>query len=595
MPGPKLRVNLGWDEGDFDRVKYGMLKNFTAPPLKGDERNNTHLILLPGPKVNDTYFKVLSNWNCSFSFCGNLCLSCKFLGADHPIAKKRLFILGDQFIPPCIGKRTDCVPVLRVENGSFAHLRAALEAQRMHGFCPQDGAIFAVSLQAELARAGNESFWINFEEFKEWVSATFKATVMPFMTPYPNSTHIAYRTRFQQFLCELRLRWMGDLHGGIDWTYGLWRPLVELYIEEKVKFDLVPVPPVLVKEKTPLAVECEDKAWGGFELDFSEFVPLYLEKKFIPKLLKLIESSAPTSLGFLSPSPQALEKGYEWDEEGSFNPSQPSIHLFGSSILRDTSVQLQSLCEKKAVNITSSCLGGKFEKVLDAFPIPEQCHKDDVIVLHSVGNMSLHLKDYKKEGQNFHPVQPRFLNDTEVEALINSLISHLNVIRKSYKGRVVVVGPLPRYLNACCDDEEHQFVEGPIFSDILQYYILLNRFIAIHMKLRAHDFDFCTYHEVFADPFGPNNLKDGVHLIEAAKQEFGAFLAEIESWTQKPFVSLTSANPSFSTWAEAMVARFPWADEPEHSQVEDNLDINESMEAAAKLIQNLDTVTLSSP
>ena len=119
----------------------------------------------------------------------------------------------------------------------------------MHGFCPQDGAIFAVSLQAELARAGNESFWINFEEFKEWVSATFKATVMPFMTPYPNSTHIAYRTRFQQFLCELRLRWMGDLHGGIDWTYGLWRPLVELFIEEKVKFDVVPVPPVLVKER----------------------------------------------------------------------------------------------------------------------------------------------------------------------------------------------------------------------------------------------------------------------------------------------------------------------------------------------------------
>ena len=159
---------------------------YAAPPLCSDPRSSTSSVTIPGKLSGDKFFVSLENFGLYASFLGNDCRACNFLGSSHSIAPKKIMIMGDEFLPPVVGSKTDCLPVLKVASGGgFEHLRVALEAQVMHGLKPREGMIMAVSLQTYLARVGSELFWTQFDEFSKWASETFSAIVMPFLTPFP--------------------------------------------------------------------------------------------------------------------------------------------------------------------------------------------------------------------------------------------------------------------------------------------------------------------------------------------------------------------------------------------------------------------------
>ena len=239
-----------------------------------------------------------------------------------------------------------------------------------------------------------------------------------------------------------------------------------------------------------------------------------------------------------------------------FNAGHPTIHLFGTSILREVGPVLQELTEKRAVNVVSSCAGGSITKAFEQFPVPSDSHKDDTLVLHCLGNPSISLSKYDKVEDSYHPVNPAMLNDDGVENVMDFLKDTLKWIRRNYSGRIVVVGPMPRYLEKCCDLNSHQFPNHPIFSSTLEYYHMLNLFISKSHELRsAYDFDFCAFHDIFSEPFGPHFLRDSVHLFEDRTGEYAGFLSNIVDWKPRKVKPLVAAN-SFLTWSEMTFSNF---------------------------------------
>ena len=427
----------------------------------------------------------------------------------------------------------------------------------MHGLKPREGMIMAVSLQTYLARVGSELFWSEFDDFSKWASETFKATVMPFLTPFPKNIPAKCLVRFQQMLTELRARWKGDFVGGLNWQYGLWEPLANVMKLNEVGEAPADVPPIVLKHFGNRVVECEQSVYLGFEGDFSNGTPGVLEREFVSKLLDFIVKTAPPSFGIVKPAISALDGGFRGVGGGVINRDRPTTYLFGTSILREVAPIASELCDKNGVNIVQACAGGSVSKAFERHPIPSVKVKGDTLVLHCLGNPSLSMVRFDKcEEEKYHPVKPVLLDDNGVDNVISYLMDTLEWVRREFKGRLIVVGPMPRYLAECCSNPDHHFVNHPVFETTLEYFNMLNAFIAQNHNLRSSfDFEFASYGDIFSEPFNASFLKDNVHLNTSCNQEYAVFISNLDSWKQKPYKTLL-ASKSFLTWSEATFDQF---------------------------------------
>ena len=432
----------------------------------------------------------------------------------------------------------------------------------MHGFRPQEGLVMAVSLQRHIARVGNDLFWVEFDEFSKWASETFGCHVMPFLTPYPKGIPVSILGRFQQMLTELRARWLGDFQGGLDWSYALWSPFADLLKVSQVKEAPANVAPIILKGKGNKVIECEQSVWEGFEGSFGNGLPGEIEKFFFERLLDVIVKSAPPSLGIVRPDLESLDRGFRGEGGSVINLGHPTLFLFGTSILRDAGPALADLTEKRDMNVISSCAGGSMTKVFEQYPIPIAKHKDDTLILHCLGNPSVSLLKFDKVNDTYHPHKPNLLNDSGVENVVQFLSDTLTWVTKSFKGRVIVVGPMPRYLDSCCENPDHQFPDHTLFTSTMEYYLLLNTFLAKHPDLRSKfEFDFCTYNDIFSEPFDSSFLCDSVHLVKDRSDEYAGFLCNIIDWKPKSSKNL-SVSTSFLTWSESVIDQFHRVNKP---------------------------------
>ena len=90
----------------------------------------------------------------------------------------------------------------------------------------------------------------------------------------------------------------------------------------------------------------------------------------------------------------------------------------------------------------------------------------------------------------------------------------------------------------------------------MEYYHMLNIFLSKHSELRsAHDFDFCSFNDIFSEPFNASFLRDSVHLVEDRTGEYAGFLSNIVDWKPRKVRTLVAAN-SFLTWTEMIMNNF---------------------------------------
>ena len=131
--------------------------------------------------------------------------------------------------------------------------------------------------------------------------------------------------------------------------------------------------------------------------------------------------------------------------------------------------------------------------------MPKQANKGDMVLLHFLGNVSLRNDSFYYDKGAWHYELPDILSDEVIDVVIEGIIRASIQIRKSFKGSIKLIGPMPRLLVKCCSEKSHAFPKDIPFKSVLEYYNALNIFLAIHPKLQCYEVEFIPYQLIFSD------------------------------------------------------------------------------------------------
>ena len=550
---PPLNSLLG-DESEIPNFSFTQPLKEQVPSLEQDPRSKKCAISYPKDIKTHTLFSELANWKIDSSFIGCYCYICKLLNSEHKMLAKKLICLADQYFPPQIGAKSDCVPVIRIEDGNFEAIKSALKSQKAAGFKPGAEAVYLVGLTAHLAKVGAGLYWKEFDLFAKWLKDSSGGIAVPFICPVskdlPKLTHI----NLHQGLTVMRARYVCQNSGTQVWQYSLWKPYWNL-LNKAAEFETVVVPPVYIEaEDMPTrVVNCSTKVWIGMDGDFSKTVPKKIEKLFISELFKELRKAVPPSLNIGIPAQQSIICGTaeaSWQPRGQ-DGSIPNMYMYGNSILRDTAPVLANLMEVELAGFDATLTsGGKpILEMLEYRPVPKLANSGDMVVLHFIGNVSLRSDTFFFSEGAWHYELPDILSDDLVDLVIEGIIRVSITIRKTFKGSIKLIGPMPRLLTRCCDDKKHALPRDIPFKSVLDYYKALNIFLAIHPKLQCYEVEFIPYQLIF-DQFDESYLADGLHLTDERNDEFARFLFNLQDWKKITYKVLADADTPFHKWAK---------------------------------------------
>ena len=556
IPNAPRNISIA-DTSDMPAVNFMPEVTENIPKLIKDIRAEKSAVNLPKDLKAHPEFEQLANWKCDMTLKGCRCWSCRLLNSDHKLANNKIIFLSDQYFPAQVGEKAECVPVIRVEGGTFETAKQALLAQRSCGFRPGNGTLYVVGLTAHLCRIGAVLFWQQFDDFATWLKANMAGIAIPFLCPISKDLPDIFHLNYHQGLTILRARSIGDLDGAENWHYTLWKPLWEVLESESKTFDH-PVPSVHItlpngEIKTLI---CSSKVWRGVGGDFNNTTPAAIEKIFVKKLLSHIEKTVPPAQNVKIPPPHAVEGGHKLNGISQRKPSKarPTIYLYGDSIMKETATVLAKLLDQNPANLEIVMLGKK-AKVLDSLqesPAPESLHADDVCVLHFIGNVSLQDARFRNLEDMWHYEKPEFLTDQDIHELVEVIVSVQRQVRKTFKGHIKIIGPFPRLLLKCCDDQSHILHPVTPLVSVIDYYDALNHYLAIHPKLKFFNSEFIPYNLIFEQGFDAGHLRDNIHLSESANEIFANFIFGLPSWARKFYKDLEYDHPAFYTWAATM-------------------------------------------
>ena len=554
-------ITLG-DEHDVPSIQYTHknLKDIT-PPMDSDPRRIRSAIVFPKDIARFPDMFRVHNLKIDSTCKGKDCFSCSHLSGSHTVSNVKLVILGDQHIPASVGAETRCIPVIRVEDGDFEAIKQVLWSQKNMGFKTVEGAVYAVALSSYLFRAGSELYWQGFDDLERWVRERMGGVLAPFIMPYA-MLNDELLSKMQQCITVMRARFMGDLAAGRTvWHFSFWQPLYEFFSKCGANRRAIHVAPS--KVRTPsgqmIAVESLQRAFSGVPGDFKTALPPDIEKAFMTLLLEHIEDKAPPTMLPIIPPSEWIEKGFERvGEKHAADPAssdKPTLYLYGNSTLREAGkfIDENELC--KTHDLVMNCKGGDVMTILEEHPVPPLRHESDIVVLHFIGNLSLKYDKYGKPDEKWHYALPRILDDAAVNALIDQVIQTVTTVRKSFKGTIKVLGPLPRLLSECCDDPDHLLAPPYPFNasphnPVVAYYAALNQFLVCHPKLAAVTAEIIPYQMIWLKhpDFDEKSLRDNIHLTEGANKIFADFIVALPKWRTKSY-KLMELDSAFRTWA----------------------------------------------
>ena len=149
----------------------------------------------------------------------------------------------------------------------------------------------------------------------------------------------------------------------------------------------------------------------------------------------------------------------------------------------------------------------------------------------------------------WHYELPDILSDEVIDVVIEGIIRASIQIRKSFKGSIKLIGPMPRLLVKCCSEKSHAFPKDIPFKSVLEYYNALNIFLAIHPKLQCYEVEFIPYQLIFSD-FDESFLVDGLHLTDEKNQQLARFIFNLPDFKKVTFKVLRDVETPFHHWAK---------------------------------------------
>ena len=500
----------------------------------------------------DKNFKQIANDSFTATFRGNFCKTCKVDGKGHELSCTKVFALGDSYMPPLIGGVGDCIPVGRIEKGSFQHLKIFLEGQRELGFDPPKGSVFIVGLNYHLCVVGARKYWQQMDEFIGWASREFQVTIMPVFWPYPESLSDTYLLKLHQAQTELRRRYLSNFRSEYDWRYSLWSPLADQFKNLSIRQKSFPVTSFTVGREDEIILECPEKVWAGFQGDFGTGPPPSIESEFVNALVKTLRKSIPLSKEISPPLQESLDFGYDAavNADSSSLENKPTIYLYGSSILKDAAEKIADVAATNEINVVSFCEGSNIDSMIKDRDIPKLANDKDTIVLAYLGNEFIYKANFIKDDGHFHYEKPRYHDDKQVNKLVLHLRKVIIRLRKVFSGKIAILGPIPRLIKKCCDVKDHRFPKNSLFTNRIQYTFMYNKFLSKHQSVIQPNVIFVPYDSIFPEGVKDGDLCDGIHLNYYKSDQLADFVAGILDFEPPKLDLLKTPLPSWTTWVE---------------------------------------------
>ena len=477
------------------------------------------------------------------------------MGATHGIHDRKVYLLGDQFLPWRLGEGINCVPVMRLEDANFELMKQALLAQQGNGFQPQEGSVFVVGLLSYICRVGSAKFWADFSSFQGWARANFGAAVWPVIPPFPCDFPEESITAIHNVMTGMQCRYEGDFHGNYDLDFCLWLPLDRLY--NQLGVDKIPMRSEHFHLKGiygEIFAIGPKTGWAGFSTKFKDHIPQAIESTFWPSVLKEVFDRSPISLGIELPDQTSLTAGFVRCAESTPLVSAgavPTVHLFGHSMAREVEGPLKTI-GKNAVdkfNVTFTCLRAKpWEE--DSLTVPTMKHKDDMIILVGMGNCLFSKQRVIPKPDKMHLERPGYLNDQGALEFLDGMVGFIRLLSGRFAGTVYWAGPFPRHLADCCADTEHHFQKHSVFKSPLHYVDLWNRFLHINPKIRVRDnVSFVPFFHLLGEKFYNRWLRDLVHFTTEINGSFAQAIANLPRSPPPLPAPLPTGDLSFTTWS----------------------------------------------
>ena len=136
---------------------------------------------------------------------------------------------------------------------------------------------------------------------------------------------------------------------------------------------------------------------------------------------------------------------------------------------------------------------------------------------------SAHEKD--KVTGKFHIKNPALLSGEEFNLLVADTMHVVNAVKKRFNGSILVLGPIPRHLLDCCDDDSHKIKdEIGVEVDMIKYTDTISSQFKRALPLPADTF-YVDYQQIFST-FDSKSLEDGVHLEEGQSKKLAHALLQ---------------------------------------------------------------------
>ena len=123
------------------------------------------------------------------------------------------------------------------------------------------------------------------------------------------------------------------------------------------------------------------------------------------------------------------------------------------------------------VSVVSFCQGVGHRALFNLFEpqheeLLQSCSKNDTMILHFFGNSMIKSESHYPETlppleptlpprRIRHVVHPKILSDSEMETLLNDTREILEWATKNFPGKILLCGPMPRYITPCCAENAH--------------------------------------------------------------------------------------------------------------------------------------------
>lgn len=533
------------EEGGELSVSHTRSALSPSPDFFSDPRMDKTAIHLPSTKTFP-FFDNLVKSTLSCSFFGNNCTSCNHLNGNHSISKLNVFLIGDQFTPPSIGSQKECVPTIRVNDPSFDTIKETLISQKKNGMGNNGEKVALVCLLSYLIKVGASEYFLQLSNFSEWAKAELSWTIIPFLTPFPVGFPEHALISIQQFRSILQAKFLGDFMGTINENFSMWKPFTDSCTQLNMEKKTLPIPPITIKttNKT-LTIECKSEVFIGSIKNLA-----VIESHFLPLLFNQLKSVSPPSSSPLTiPGSDALRAGL-CDGSVSLSTRKPKLFLMGSSILKNCVETITESAKTSGFDVVSLCKGGDFFKNIKSINLPESDNNKDTLVLLFLGNNIFNKSNFFIANGVWHMDNPKLLNDKEINDLILAIRNIFIKLRLSFKGKIKLFGPLPRFTKPCCPKPHHNIPISFPFTSSTDYILFLNKFLALHPFLRSHNIEFIPPNSIFGPSLPTFFTTDLVHLTPSASNTLSSFIKNIiiKKSVVRPTLDLEQAS-SFYRWA----------------------------------------------